>query len=53
MELDTMVFRDAGFDAKGYPQVPKGVSFTAQIPIARNVCHIAAGDVLTLPFDDE
>ena len=52
MELDVMVFRDPGFDANANPclHVPKGVAFTAQIPIARNVCNIAKGDVLTLPM---
>ena len=54
MELDTMVFRDPGFETKAgtYPQIPKGVEWTVQMPIARNVCHISKGEVLLLPFLD-
>ena len=52
MELDSVVFRDPGFEAKAspYPHIPKGVGFTVHMPIARNVSHIAKGDVLSLPF---
>ena len=52
MELESVVFRDLGFDAKviPYPRIPKGVGFTVNMPIARNVCHIAKGELLSLPF---
>ena len=52
MELGTLVFRDPGFDteANDYPKIRKGVEFTVQIPIARNVSHITKGEVLCLPF---
>ena len=54
MELDTMVFRDPGFAIKAgtYPQIPKGVEFTVEMHIARNVSHISKGEVLRLPFLD-
>ena len=55
MELDTVVLRDPGFGAKAsaYPQAPKGsIDFALHLPIARNVSHIAKGDVLCLPFVD-
>ena len=52
MELDTISFRDLGFDGMGsaYPKLPKGISCTACLPIARNVKNISVGEVLTLPY---
>jgi len=52
MEIDTVSFRDLGFEVQGsmYPKQPKGISFTANLPIARNVTPIYKGDVLTLPY---
>jgi len=52
MEIDTVSFRDLGFEVQGsmYPKQPKGISFTASLPIARNVTPIYKGDVLTLPY---
>ena len=52
MELDTISFRDLGFEAMGsaYPKLPRGISCTACLPIARNVKNISVGEVLTLPY---
>ena len=52
MEIDTVSFRDLGFEAMGsaYPKLPKGISCTACLPIARNVTHISPGELLTLPY---
>ena len=54
MELDSVAFRDGGFDtiANDYPKMRKGVVFTVQMPIARNSSHISQGEVLCLPFVD-
>ena len=52
MEMDVVSFGDLGFEVRGsgFPKQPKGVSFNVSLPVARNVCHISAGDVLTLPY---
>jgi len=52
MEIDTVSFRDLGFEAMGsaYPKLPRGISCTACLPIARNVKHISVGELLTLPY---
>ena len=52
MELDTVVFRDPGFEIIGgaYPQVPKGARFAVHIPMARNVSRISKGEGLRLSF---
>jgi len=52
MEFDTMVFRDTGCDAKTgqFPKLAKGVEFSVEIPILRNVSHISKGELLCLPF---
>ena len=55
MVLETVVFRDPGFVLKAsqYPHIPKGLEVTVEMPIARNVSHISAGEVLRLPFHDQ
>ena len=55
MVLETVVFRDPGFVLKAsqYPHVPKGLEVTLEMPIARNVSHISAGESLRLPFHDQ
>ena len=55
MELDVLVFRDAGCEVKGgqYPKFPKGVELSVELPIIRNVRPIEKGEVLCLPFRDE
>jgi hypothetical protein len=52
MEIDTVSFRDLGFEVQGsmYPKPPKGINFTASLPVARNVTPIYRGEVLTLPY---
>ena len=55
MEIETVVFRDPGFEtkAKDYPKIRKAVEMTVEVPIARNVSHIEEGELLVLPFDTE
>ena len=55
MEIETVVFRDPGFEtkAKDYPKIRKAVEMTVEVPIARNVSHIEEGELLVLPFDAE
>ena len=52
MELDTLAFRDPGFDitAGGYPTLPKGIEITVEATIVRNVCNISVDEVYCLSF---
>ena len=52
MELDNVVFKHSGFEVIGtkYPKAAKGLGFSEDIQIARNIQEIAPGDILCLPF---
>jgi hypothetical protein len=52
MELESMYFKDGGFDSRvpAFPKLQKGSVFTVQLPIARNISHISKGEILCLPF---
>ena len=52
MELESMSFKDGGFDSRvpAFPKLQKGSVFTVQLPIARNISYISKGEILCLPF---
>ena len=55
MELGSQVLVDPGFElvAGKYPQLPKGMQLSVELPIMRNVSNIEKGGILLLPFQDD
>ena len=55
MELESQVFVDLGFEltAGKYPRLPKGMQFSVELHIMRNVSNIDKGGMVLLPMQDD
>ena len=53
MELETIACTDLGFEVPGSKFEKSGLKFVLDVPILRNICVIAQGEILSLPFSDK